>query len=221
MEILAEFIVEVTAGNAGTQVDVCWRAERAAARKLADDGHLIRLWGRELSPPKKTALKMCVADTRQQLDRFMRTLPLHDWMQISVTDLLPQPNDPWDPLDARWGWCLQAHEFGPVQASITRNRTPQKEKAQAMSATVKIVPVGTYRRIKHIRRTLITGVIALLAVPCAAAARPAGQATGSCSQAQEVAAALNQGAFAALASVSCPSAGNCGAGGYYLDDSGG
>jgi hypothetical protein len=28
---------------------------------------------------------------------LMKALPLYDWMQIRVTDLLPQPNDPWDP----------------------------------------------------------------------------------------------------------------------------
>src|SRR5580704_10218929 len=82
----------------------------------------------------------------------------------------------------------------------------------------------------HVRRTFITAAIALLAVsaagaaaaaPAAAAtARPASQTTGIWGKAEQVAAALNQGGFAALMSVSCPSAGNCSAGGYYLDSSG-
>jgi hypothetical protein len=43
---------------------------------------------------------------------------------------------------------------------------------------------------------------------------------GSWGPAKEVAAALNTGRTAAINSVSCGSAGNCSAGGYYTDSSG-
>jgi hypothetical protein len=50
----------------------------------------------------------------------------------------------------------------------------------------------------------------------------ADQTGGAWGNAQEVpgTAALNQGQDGSLASVSCGSAGNCGAGGFYTDDSG-
>ncbi len=76
------------------------------------------------------------------------------------------------------------------------------------------------------------GVVLLLsaAAPSSAADAPArtptvtgGRATtsgGTWGPAKEVAAALNTGGGAAINSVSCASAGNCSAGGYYTDSSG-
>jgi len=76
------------------------------------------------------------------------------------------------------------------------------------------------------------GVVLVLsaAAPSSAAAAPAltptvtgGRATtsgGTWGPAKEVAAALNTGGGAAINSVSCASAGNCSAGGYYTDSSG-
>jgi muconolactone D-isomerase len=52
MEFLVEFIVEVPRGTRESEVDERWREEGVAARELADGGHLIRLWSREISPPK-------------------------------------------------------------------------------------------------------------------------------------------------------------------------
>jgi muconolactone D-isomerase len=94
MEFLVEFIVEAPPGTPASEVDTRWREEGVAARELADHGHLIRLWSREISPPKKSAVGIYVADTREQLDGLMKALPLYDWMQIGVTNLLPHPNAP-------------------------------------------------------------------------------------------------------------------------------
>ncbi len=73
-------------------------------------------------------------------------------------------------------------------------------------------------------------LIGAAASPSSVAAAPARTAVvagtraaasaGSWGQAKEVAAALNTGGTAAINSVSCASAGNCGAGGYYTDSSG-
>ena len=70
--------------------------------------------------------------------------------------------------------------------------------------------------------TLVTGpaTAAAAAGTQVAAGAPAAAAGGSWGSAQEVAAALNTGGFAAVNSVSCASAGNCSAGGYYLASSG-
>jgi muconolactone delta-isomerase len=34
------------------------------------------------------------AQSRSELDRLLRTLPLYDWMQMAVTPLETHPNDP-------------------------------------------------------------------------------------------------------------------------------
>jgi len=43
MEFLVEFQVEVPAGTPDAEVEQRQRAESAAAAKLAEDGHLVRL----------------------------------------------------------------------------------------------------------------------------------------------------------------------------------
>ena len=48
MQFLVEFEIEVTAGTPDEQVEQHQRAESAAVAKLAEDGHLIRLWRRPL-----------------------------------------------------------------------------------------------------------------------------------------------------------------------------
>ena len=50
MEFLVEFEVEVRAGTPDAEVEQHQRAESAAAAKLAEDGHLVRLWRRPCSP---------------------------------------------------------------------------------------------------------------------------------------------------------------------------
>src|SRR5215467_730872 len=60
---------------------------------------------------------------------------------------------------------------------------------------------------------------AVAATQVAAGARAAA-AGGTWGSAQEVAAVLNTGGFAEVNSVSCASAGNCSAGGFYTSSSG-
>ena len=48
MEFLVEFEVEVPADTPDAEVEEHQRAESAAAAKLAEDGHLVRLWWRPL-----------------------------------------------------------------------------------------------------------------------------------------------------------------------------
>ena len=56
MEFLVEFEVEVPAGTPDAEVEQRGRAESAAAAKLAEDGHLIRLWRRPLLGDGTTAI---------------------------------------------------------------------------------------------------------------------------------------------------------------------
>jgi muconolactone D-isomerase len=89
VEFLVEFEVEVPSGTPESEVERRTRAEASAAAKLADDGHLLRLWRRNT-----TAIGLYAAATEAELNDLLRPLPLADWMQVTITPLAPHPNDP-------------------------------------------------------------------------------------------------------------------------------
>jgi muconolactone delta-isomerase len=94
MEFLVEFEVEVPAGTPDEEVDRRWRAESDAAAKLAEDGHLVRLWRRPLVGDGSTAVGVYRADSERELDGLLGALPLADWLHVTVTLLEGHPNDP-------------------------------------------------------------------------------------------------------------------------------
>jgi muconolactone D-isomerase len=94
MEFLVEFEVEVPAGTLDAEVEPRRRAEAAAAAKLAEDGHLVRLWRRPLVGDGTTAIGLYRADSRAELDGLLAALPLADWLRVTVTPLEAHPNDP-------------------------------------------------------------------------------------------------------------------------------
>ena len=93
MEFLVEFEIEVPAGTPHEEVERRQRAESAAAVKLAEDGHLVRLWKRPLGDGA-TAIGLYRADSRAELDGLLAALPLADWLRVTVTPLESHPNDP-------------------------------------------------------------------------------------------------------------------------------
>jgi muconolactone delta-isomerase len=90
MEFLVEFEVEVPAGTPDAEVEQHQRAESAAAAKLAEGGHLVRLWRRPLAGDGATAIGLYRADSEAELDG----LPLAGWLRVTVTPLEAHPNDP-------------------------------------------------------------------------------------------------------------------------------
>ena len=94
MEFLVEFKVEVPACTPDAEVEQHQRAETAAAAKLAEDGHLVRLWRRPLVGDGTTAIGLYRASSQAQLDDLLAALPLADWLRITVTQLESHPNDP-------------------------------------------------------------------------------------------------------------------------------
>ena len=93
MEFLVEFEVEVPAGTPDAEVEQHQRAESAAAAKLAEDGHLVRLWRRPLLDGT-TAIGLYRAFSQAQLEDLLAALPLADWLRVTVTPLEAHPNDP-------------------------------------------------------------------------------------------------------------------------------
>jgi muconolactone D-isomerase len=93
-EFLVEFEVEVPAGTPPEEVDRRERAESDAAAKLAEDGHLVRLWRRPLVGDGSTAVGLYRADSAAELDGLLGALPIADWLRVTVTPLEAHPNDP-------------------------------------------------------------------------------------------------------------------------------
>ena len=94
MEFLVEFEVQVPAGTPDAEVEQHQRAESAAAAKLAEDGHLVRLWRRPLVSDGTTAIGLYRAFSQAQLQDRLDALPLADWLHVTVTPLVAHPNDP-------------------------------------------------------------------------------------------------------------------------------
>ena len=94
MEFLVEFEIEIPAGTPRAEVDQRYRAESAAAGRLAKNGHLVRLWRRPLVGDGTTALGLYRADNQTELDDLLAALPLAGWLRITVTPLAGHPNDP-------------------------------------------------------------------------------------------------------------------------------
>jgi muconolactone delta-isomerase len=94
MEFLVEFEVEIPAGMPDAEVEQHQRAESAAAARLAEDGHLVRLWRRPLAGDGTTAIGLYSADSEAELDSLLAALPLAVWLHVTVTPLEAHPNDP-------------------------------------------------------------------------------------------------------------------------------
>ena len=93
MEFLVEFEVEVPEGTRESEVEQRLRDEAAAA-KLVDEGHLLRVWRRNAVADDPTVIGLYAADSEAKLDGLLGALPLADWMQVTVVPLAPHPNDP-------------------------------------------------------------------------------------------------------------------------------
>jgi muconolactone delta-isomerase len=75
MEVLVEADVEVPAGTPDAEVEQHQRAESAAAAKLAEDEHLVRLWRRPLVDDGTTTIGPHRADSEAALDGLLAALP--------------------------------------------------------------------------------------------------------------------------------------------------
>jgi muconolactone delta-isomerase len=94
MDFLVEFEINVPEGTPESEVTAREDAESAAAAKLVDQGHLIRLWKRRVAPGESRPIGLYRADSEADIDGLLRDLPLSEWMRVTVTPLQPHPNDP-------------------------------------------------------------------------------------------------------------------------------
>jgi muconolactone delta-isomerase len=89
VEFLVEFELDVPPETPEAEVAEREREEAAAAARLAEDGHLLRVWN---GPGAVVALYR--ADSDAQLRCLLDSSPLREWMEITITALAPHPSDP-------------------------------------------------------------------------------------------------------------------------------
>jgi muconolactone D-isomerase len=94
MEYLTDLITRVPEGTSSTKVDELRSAEAARASELAKAGHLVRLWRPPLGPGEWRSIGLFRASDEGELRNILASLPLHIWMQVTITPLTPHPNDP-------------------------------------------------------------------------------------------------------------------------------
>ena len=94
MEFLVEFEVRIPAAAPENEVEDRENAEASAAARLAEEGHLVRLWKLPAARGQTKAVGLYRAGSQAQLDGLLDALPLADWMHVTVTRLASHPNDP-------------------------------------------------------------------------------------------------------------------------------
>jgi muconolactone delta-isomerase len=97
MEFLVEFEVNVPEGTSESEVNRRDDAEASAAARLADEGHLVRVWKRPVAGGETKTIGLYRADSEAQLDALLGALPLAEWMHVTVSRLQAHPNDPLQP----------------------------------------------------------------------------------------------------------------------------
>jgi muconolactone D-isomerase len=96
MEFLVEFEINVPDGAPEAEVRDRETAEASVASRLADQGHLVRVWKVPVASGEGRTLGLYRAVSQKQLDGLLEALPLYEWMHVTITRLEPHPNDPAD-----------------------------------------------------------------------------------------------------------------------------
>ena len=90
-EFLVTFTLAVPPGTADQTVEDTEAREAQAARDLAGQGHLLRLWA---LPGSGRTLGLWQARDAAQMQAIVAALPLAPWMTMDTTALSPHPSDP-------------------------------------------------------------------------------------------------------------------------------
>ena len=89
-EFLVTFTLAVPPGTAAQTVEEAKASEAQAARDLADQGHLLRLW----TLPDGRALGLYQTGDATKMQAILEALPLAPWMTADTTPRSPHPSDP-------------------------------------------------------------------------------------------------------------------------------
>jgi muconolactone D-isomerase len=93
MEFLVDFEINVPERTPAAEVKDR-QAEAAAAAKLQNEEHLVRVGKRPLPTGETSVLGLYRAGSETELEGLLSGLPLYEWMKVTITALKPHPNDP-------------------------------------------------------------------------------------------------------------------------------
>jgi muconolactone delta-isomerase len=94
MEYLTDMVTTVPEGTSPAKVDEMRAAEAVRAAELAKAGHLVRLW-RPPTRSRRMAQHWTIPSRRRgKASQVLDSLPLHIWMNVTITPLSSHPNDP-------------------------------------------------------------------------------------------------------------------------------
>jgi muconolactone delta-isomerase len=97
-EFLTTFTIAFPAGMPDQAVEDADVAEANAARELAGQGNLLRLWK---LPGSGRALGLWQARDQAEMQAIVASLPLTPWMTTEITQLSVHPSDPAQPSGLR------------------------------------------------------------------------------------------------------------------------
>jgi muconolactone delta-isomerase len=90
-EYLTTFATAVPEGTPARVVDDMQAREAHRLKKLAEQGHLLRLW---TLPGESRALGLWRARDADEMRAIVKSLPLDAWRTVEITPLTPHPSDP-------------------------------------------------------------------------------------------------------------------------------
>jgi muconolactone delta-isomerase len=90
-EFLVTFTLAVPPGTPDRTLQDAKAREAQAARDLAGQGHLLRLWA---LPGAGRTLGLYQARDAAEMEAILAALPLAPWMTVDTTPLSPHPSDP-------------------------------------------------------------------------------------------------------------------------------
>jgi muconolactone delta-isomerase len=94
MEFLTTFEVVFPESAGEQEVADMTAKESDRTHDLAEQGNLLRLWTLPPAPGRWRALGLWQATSENELDGFLKSLPMQKWMTTETTPLTQHPNDP-------------------------------------------------------------------------------------------------------------------------------
>ena len=131
MEYLVTMTTRVPEGTPQTEVDDVRAREAANSHRLAEQGHLLRLWRPPLQPGEWRTLGLFAAPDDTRLEEVLASMPLRIWRSDETLALTPHPNDP-GPATAGASGAIP--EFLVAFAPAAPEGTPSQSLEEATAA---------------------------------------------------------------------------------------
>ena len=148
MEYLVTMTTQVPEGTPSTEVNEIRAREAAHTRELAAQGRVLRLWRPPLGPGEWRTIGLFAADSPDDLEQTLASMPLRIWRSDEPTALNPHANDPGSgtvPIAAEDGEYFVTFTMRVPEA--TDSQTLEEMKAREASRTRELAAEGRLVRL--------------------------------------------------------------------------